>query len=258
MTITGDISIPGHVIALVGGLAAGAIDAIAGGGGLITVPALLAIGLPPHLALGTNKVQSTIGVATAMLRYRQGRLVRIRDWKRAIVFTALGAAAGTALIQRMSPGLLTWLIPALLIVILAYTLLTPSLGENARPQRVPPAVLQPVAGTVFGFHDGFFGPGTGTFWAMTLVGLGGLDLRRATAATKVMNFTSNLVAAVLFLAAGQIVVTVAIAMTAGQVVGSLIGSHLVLRHPPRFIRWVLIASVTATAARLIWRQLAGG
>ena len=113
------------------------------------------------------------------------------------------------------------------------------------------------AGTLFGFHDGFFGPGTGTFWAMTLVGLGGLDLRRATAATKVMNFTSNLVAAALFLAAGQIVVTVAIAMTVGQVVGSLIGSHLVLRHPPRFIRWVLIVSVTATAARLIWRQLAG-
>ena len=257
MTLTGDISLPGHALALIGGLMAGTIDAIAGGGGLITVPALLAIGLPPHLALGTNKVQSTVGVATAMLRYRQGRLVRIRDWKRAIAFTALGAAAGTALIQRMSPGLLTWLIPALLIAILAWTLLSPDLGSEPRPERVKPSVLQPAAGAIIGFHDGFFGPGTGTFWAMTLVGLGGLDLRKATAATKVMNVTSNLVAAALFLAAGQIVVTVALAMAAGQVIGSLIGSHLVLRRPPRFIRWVLIASVTATATRLIWRQLAG-
>lgn len=256
MTLTGNISLAGHLAALVGGLVAGTIDAIAGGGGLITVPTLLAVGLPPHLALGTNKVQSTVGVATAMLRYRQGNLVRIRQWTRAIVFTALGAAGGTALIQHLSPGLLAWLIPGLLVVILVYTLLTPSLGEKERPERVKPAVLQPVAGSVLGFHDGFFGPGTGTFWAMTLVGLGGLDLRRATAATKVMNFTSNLVAAVLFVAAGQVVVTVAAVMIVGQVIGSMIGAHLVLQRPPRFIRWVLIFSVTATAARLLWRQFA--
>lgn len=256
MTLTGNISLAGHLAALVGGLVAGTIDAIAGGGGLITVPTLLAVGLPPHLALGTNKVQSTVGVATAMLRYRQGNLVRIRQWTRAIVFTALGAAGGTALIQHLSPGLLAWLIPGLLVVILVYTLLTPSLGEKERPERVKPAVLQPVAGSVLGFHDGFFGPGTGTFWAMTLVGLGGLDLRRATAATKVMNFTSNLVAAILFVAAGQVVVTVAAVMIVGQVIGSMIGAHLVLQRPPRFIRWVLIFSVTATAARLLWRQFA--
>lgn len=257
MTLSHDVSIPLHLVALLGGLAAGAIDAVAGGGGLITVPTLLAIGLPPHLALGTNKVQSTVGVAVAMLRYRQGKLVRLREWKRAIVFTALGAALGTALIQRLSPGLLAWLIPALLVAILLYTLLTPGLGEVARPQRVRPQVLQPTAGAVLGFHDGFFGPGTGTFWAMTLVGLGGLDLRKATAATKVMNFTSNLVAAALFLLAGQIVATVALAMAVGQVAGSLIGAHLVLSRPPRFIRWVLVASVTATAARLLWRQFTG-
>ena len=256
MMLTGHISLAGHLAALAGGLVAGAIDAIAGGGGLITVPTLLAVGLPPHLALGTNKVQSTVGVATAMLRYRQGNLVRIRQWTRAIIFTALGAAGGAALIQHLSPGLLAWLIPGLLVLILVYTLLTPSLGEKERPERVKPRVLQPAAGTVLGFHDGFFGPGTGTFWAMTLVGLGGLDLRRATAATKVMNFTSNLVAAVLFVVAGQVVVTVAAVMIVGQVIGSMIGAHLVLQRPPRFIRWVLIFSVTATAARLLWKQFA--
>lgn len=257
MNLSPDISLPGYVIAMAGGLVAGTIDAIAGGGGLITIPTLLAIGLPPHLALGTNKVQSTVGVATAMLRYRHGGLVRIRDWKRAIACTALGAAAGAALIQRLSPGLLAWLIPGMLIAILVYMLATPGLGEVARPQRVKPAVLQPVAGSVLGFHDGFFGPGTGTFWAMTLVGLGGLDLKKATAATKVMNLTSNLVAAVLFLVAGKVVLTVALAMIVGQVTGSLVGSHLVLRRPPRFIRWVLVVSVAATAARLLWRQFAG-
>jgi uncharacterized protein len=257
MELGGNISGAGHLVALVGGLVAGYVDAIAGGGGLITVPTLLAIGLPPHLALGTNKLQSTLGVATAMGRYRAGKLVRIRDWRRAVVFTAAGAALGNLALQRVSPAALGWLIPALLAAILIYTLATPALGERPSRERVRPAVFQPAAGTILGFHDGFFGPGTGAFWAMALVGLAGLDLRRATAATKVMNFTSNLAALALFATQGTVVLTVGLAMGAGQVVGSILGSRQVLRHSPRFVRWFLVATVSATTARLLWVQLRG-
>lgn len=257
MNLGGDISWAGHLVALAGGLLAGYVDAIAGGGGLITVPTLLAIGLPPHLALGTNKLQSTLGVATAMLRYRAGKLVRIRDWRRAVIFTAAGAALGNLVLQRLSPAALGWLIPVLLAAILVHTLATPSLGERPSRARVRPAVFQPAAGTVLGFHDGFFGPGTGAFWAMSLVSLAGLDLRRATAATKVMNFTSNLTALVLFATQGTVVLTVGLAMGAGQVVGSVLGSQQVVRRSPRFVRWFLVATVSATAARLLWVQLRG-
>jgi uncharacterized protein len=257
MDLSPPIPLTGHLIALLGGLLAGYVDAIAGGGGLITIPTLLAIGLPPHLALGTNKLQSTLGVATAMVRYRAGKLVRIRDWRRAVLFTVAGAALGNLVLQRVSPAALGWLIPCLLGAILVYTLATPALGERPSRQRVRPAVFQPAAGAVLGFHDGFFGPGTGAFWAMALVGLAGLDLRRATAATKVMNFTSNLTALALFAAQGTVVLTVGLAMGAGQVVGSYLGSQQVVRRSPRFVRWFLVVTVGATAVRLLWVQLRG-
>jgi uncharacterized membrane protein YfcA len=255
MNLGADISWARHLVALVGGLLAGYIDAIAGGGGLITVPTLLAVGLPPHLALGTNKLQSTLGVATALIRYRAVKLVRIRDWRRAVFFTAVGAALGNLVLQRVSPAALGWLIPGLLAAILVHTLATPALGERPSRERVRPAVFQPAAGTVLGFHDGFFGPGTGAFWAMSLVSLAGLDLRRATAATKVMNVTSNLTALVLFATQGTVVLTVGLAMGAGQIVGSILGSQQVVRRSPRFVRWFLVATVSATAVRLLWVQL---
>lgn len=257
MNLGADISWGGHLVVVLGGLVAGYVDAVAGGGGLITVPTLLAVGLPPHLALGTNKLQSSLGVVTAMLRYRAGRLVRLRDWRRAVLFTALGAALGNLVLQRLSPAALGWLIPGLLTAILVYTLATPALGERPARERVRPAVFQPVAGTVLGFHDGFFGPGTGAFWAMSLVSVAGLDLRRATAATKVMNATSNLTALALFATQGTVVLSVGLAMGAGQVVGSVLGSHQVMRRSPRFVRWFLVVMVGATAARLLWVQLRG-
>jgi uncharacterized membrane protein YfcA len=119
---------------------------------------------------------------------------------------------------------------------------------------VKPAVLQPVAGTVLGFHDGFFGPGTGTFWAMTLVGLGGLDLRKATGATKVMNFTSNLVSLIVFAIGGKVLLLPGLAMGAGEVAGAYCGSRLVIRRGVRFVRLFFLIVVAVTLARVLWRS----
>lgn len=250
-----DISLLGHLAALLAGVVAGFVDSIAGGGGLITVPALLAIGLPPHLALGTNKLGSTMGVLTALNRYRGGGLVKIRDWVPAIVCTAAGAACGTLLIQRLSADFLGWFIPVLLLAILVYTLATPDLGSHSSRERMGRRLFQVVFGLGLGFHDGFFGPGTGAFWAMALVALAGLDLRRATGATKVMNATSNITALVFFLAGGKVVITVGLAMGAGQIIGATLGSQQVLRRSPGFVRWFLIGSVALTLARMLWQRV---
>ena len=252
-----DISPLGHLAALLAGLAAGFVDSIAGGGGLITLPALLALGLPPHLALGTNKLGSTMGVLTALARYRGGGLVRVRPWLPAVVCTAIGAACGTLLIQRLPADFLGWLIPVLLLAILVYTLGSPDLGSQPSRERLGRRLFQVVFGLGLGFHDGFFGPGTGAFWALALVALAGLDLRRATGATKVMNATSNVVALAFFLLAGKVAVTVGLAMGAGQVIGAVLGSRQVLRRPPGFVRWFLIGSVSLTLVRLVWERILG-
>lgn len=245
------------LVVLVAGAVAGFVDSIAGGGGLITVPALLAVGLPPHLALGTNKLASTMGVLTALRRYRGGGLVRLRHWWLGVVFTALGAIAGTLLIQRLDAGFLGWLIPVLLVVMLVYTLLSPDLGARSARERVDRRAVQTGGGLVLGFHDGFFGPGTGAFWALLLVSLAGLDLRRATAATKVMNATSNVAALVFFLLGGKVVFVLGLAMGVGQIVGATLGSRQVLRRTPGFVRWFLIGSVALTAGKMVIERLIG-
>ena len=255
MLLETDVTLLGHLVVLLAGALAGFVDSIAGGGGLITVPALLAVGLPPHLALGTNKLASTVGVTTALRRYRAGGLVRIRHWLPAIACTAAGAATGTLLIQRLSADFLGWLIPLLLVVILAYTLASPDLGDRPARARVNRRLFQVLGGLILGFHDGFFGPGTGAFWALALVTLAGLDLRRATAATKVMNATSNWTALLFFALGGKVVLTVGLAMGLGQLVGATLGSQQVLQRSPRFVRWFLIASVGLTAARLLWERV---
>src|SRR6185369_15527065 len=169
---------------------AGLVDSIAGGGGLITVPVLMGIGLPPQVALGTNKLQASFGSGSAMLHFIRSGTVKLSDCISGILWTAAGAAAGVLAIQRLDPAILRHLVPWLLIVIAAYMLFTPKLGSEDIHARISPKIFYPVFGLSIGFYDGFFGPGTGSFWAMAFVLLLGCSLIRATAHTKVMNFTS--------------------------------------------------------------------
>ena len=257
MIFSTDITLAGHLLVLLAGAVAGFVDSIAGGGGLITVPALLAVGLPPHLALGTNKLASTMGVTTALRHYRGSGLVRVRDWWPAVVCTFIGAASGTILIQRLSAEFLGWAIPVLLLAILVYTLASPDLGAKEATARLDRRLFQVLFGLLLGFHDGFFGPGTGAFWAVALVTLVGLDLRRATASTKVMNATSNITALVFFLLGGKVVLTVGLAMGVGQFIGASLGARQVVRRGAGFVRWFLVGSVGLTVAKMLVDRLAG-
>jgi len=233
---------------------AGLIDAVAGGGGLITVPVLLSIGLPPQVALGTNKLQASFGSGSAMLHFVRSGTVKLSKCISGIIWTAIGAAAGVIAIQQMDAGFLKQLVPWLLVTIAIYTLFTPKLGSEDIHARLSTKIFYPLFGLSIGFYDGFFGPGTGSFWAMAFVLLLGCSLVRATAHTKVMNFTSNIVALAFFMAAGQVLFMEGLLMGVAQFIGAKIGANLVTLKGAQFIRPVFITVVLLITAKLLYQN----
>lgn len=240
------------------GFAAGFVDAIAGGGGLITVPVLLSLGYPPQAALATNKLQATFGSGSAAWHYARAGLVGWRECRWGAGVTFLAAVVGTLAVQRMQPDLLRRVIPVLLLVIALYLLVRPRVGLVERPPRMSPTLFALLAGLGLGFYDGFFGPGTGTFWALAGVTWMGFSLTRATAYTKVMNFASNLASLLVFLVGGQVHYAAGLVMGLGQWSGAWAGSRLVVRNGARFIRPIFIAVVLALTARLLWSAFRPG
>lgn len=230
---------------------AGLVDAIAGGGGLITVPALLAVGLPPQVALGTNKLQASFGSGSAMLHFVRSGNVRLRDCWQGIFWTALGASSGVWSVQLLDPLLLRRLIPWLLGGIVVYLLVSPRLGQEDIHARMSAGLFYLLFGLLIGFYDGFLGPGTGSFWAMAFMLLLGYSIIRATAATKVMNFTSNATALLLFLLAGQVHLQAGLLMGVGQFLGARIGARLVIRKGAGFVRPVFITMVLLILLKLV-------
>ncbi len=240
------------------GFVAGFVDAIAGGGGLITVPVLLNLGLNPQDALGTNKLQATFGSGSATWHYAQARLVPLRDCARGFALSLIGAAVGALVVQHVNPSFLRRLIPWLLLAVAAYTLLKPRLGERDLHPRMSRAWFDLLFGLGIGFYDGFFGPGTGTFWTMAfMLGLG-FNLARATGYTKVMNFASNLSSLVLFLVGKKVFFTAGLTMGVGQWLGARLGSRMVITRGTKFIRPIFIAMVLALTAKLIYDNYGRG
>ena len=238
------------------GLVAGFVDSIAGGGGLITIPVLLNLGLPPQLALGTNKLQATFGSSSAMWHYHRAGLIDFASCRLGIGCTFIAATLGSLLVNRLPPDLLRHSIPWLLITITLYLLFQPKLGEADLHPRLDRELFQIVFGLLLGFYDGFFGPGTGTFWAMAyMLGLG-YNMTKATAYTKVMNCTSNVASLLVFGLAGQALLGAGLCMGAGQLLGARLGSKVVIRRGTKFIRPVFIVVVLAITGRLLWRNFA--
>jgi len=234
------------------GLAAGFVDAIAGGGGLLTVPALLWAGLPPQAALGTNKLQSSFGTALAAMNYAHAGLLRWRELGPGIAITTLAAIAGSLVVSQLNAGFLQRVIPALLLAIAGYFWWKPELGADRRAPRMKTATFAWSFGIALGFYDGFFGPGAGSFWMVACVLLLGLDLGAATGHTKAMNLASNLGSLAVFLVARQVRFDVGAVMIAGQLIGAKLGSGMVIRRGARLVRPVFLAVVLVLAVRLLW------
>jgi uncharacterized membrane protein YfcA len=234
------------------GLAAGLVDSIAGGGGLIALPVLLMLGLPVPVALGTNKFQSTCGTLSATRHYVRSGLVDFRACRLGLVATFVGAVLGVLTVQRTDSHLLGRLIPWLLALIFVYTVFRPHVGAQDHPPRMRENVFFTVFGLGLGFYDGFFGPGVGSFWAIALIVVLGQNFAKATACTKVMNLSSNVASIALFAFAGMVHLNAGIAMGTGQIIGARLGSGLVVKKGARFIRPIFLTIVGLTLVRLLW------
>ena len=233
----------------------GFIDAIAGGGGLIMMPALLSAGVPPINALATNKLQSMFGTSVACSNYARKGLV---DW-RANVLTVLlvfaGATLGVVVVQTIDTKALSLIIPLLLMAVAFYVLISPRMSDEDAHQRISARGYAPV-GAAIGGYDGFFGPGTGSFFTATLVGLRGIGLTRATALTKLFNLTSNVASVIFFAIGGKMYWLLGLCMAAGAMAGGWIGSHTAMRFGARLIRPLLVLLSLGLTARLLWSYFA--
>jgi uncharacterized membrane protein YfcA len=241
-----------YVILVGAAFVGGFVDSIAGGGGIITVPVLLSIGLPVPLALGTNKLQAAFGSFTASVNYVRKDLVDLKDTVPGIVFTAIGATVGAFTLQRIDPAFLARVVPILLITIFVYLLLSPKFGYKKSRARMNRYAFYLTFGLAIGFYDGVFGPGTGNFWTIAFVVLLGLNLKNATAHTKIMNFTSNIISLAVFMHGGNVLFKVGLAMAAGQLVGAAIGSHLVITKGVKFVKVFFMTVVAITIAKLVY------
>jgi len=235
---------------LAGGFA-GFVDAIAGGGGIIALPALLAAGIPPHQALATNKLQGSFGSLTAAVNYSRKGMMRPRELMLGVLFTLVGAAVGTLLVQYFPANALESMIVVMLVLIFLYTLFSPELGKIEKHAVMGKSYFYLLFGLLLGFYDGFFGPGTGSFWTMALILMLGLDLKQATAQTKLFNFTSNVVSLGLFIYAGLVIWMIGLVMGVGQILGAYIGSTMVSRKEVKFIRVFFLIVVGATILKIL-------
>ncbi|MCE0494271.1 TSUP family transporter [Vibrio salinus] len=247
-----DVSIDILGLLFLAGSLAGFIDAIAGGGGLITVPALLAAGVPPAQALATNKLQSSFGSFSATFYFVRTGLVSLKQLRFAIFCTFCGAATGAELVQNIDATILTSLIPILLIGISLYFLFAPSTKPGKA--KISENQFALIVGFCIGFYDGFFGPGTGSLFTVCFIVLGGLSIIEATARTKVLNFTSNISALTFFLVAGLPVWKIGLVMAVGQFLGARMGAKVVVTKGQKWIRPLVIIMSMAMALKLLWEQ----
>lgn len=232
-------------------LVAGCVDAIAGGGGLLTVPALLMAGLDPVAAIATNKAQGAAGALSSTFAFvRAGRI----DWRIgapvALAATAAGVA-GAFSIRLLSRGALEALAPLLLILIAGYFLLAPKLSDADARARMSFAIFALVVVPIVGFYDGVFGPGAGSFYVVGFIALLGFGVVKATAHTKLANAASNVGGLALYAATGAVVWPVGLAMAVFAFLGAQIGARLAMRIGARLIRPLLVVVSCAMAIRLL-------
>ena len=237
------------LIVTLASLLAGFVDSIVGGGGLILVPALFATfpAAPPATLFGTNKGASVCGTAFATWQF--SRRVEMR-WAALLPAAGAGFVAaflGAWLVTVISPDFLRKLLPLVLLAVLTYTLFRKELGRHHAPRfsGSKEAWVAAGAGAIIGFYDGFFGPGTGSFLVFMFVRLLGYDFLSASASAKLVNTATNIAALILFVAKGHIWWHFVAAMALANVVGSLLGTRLALKHGTGFVRAVFIVVVSA-------------
>ncbi|MBL9214295.1 MAG: TSUP family transporter [Opitutaceae bacterium] len=258
MPVPPDLPFWTYPVLFVTGLVAGLVDAVAGGGGLVTLPTVLSLGVPAPLALGTNKLGSVCGSLSSTWSYARRGAVDLRECLPGFLLSALGGLAGACTVRLIDPGVLRQVIPWLLAAIVLFFVFRPRLGETDRHHRMPPKLFYVVFGLALGYYDGFFGPGAGAFWTIAFVMLLGHNFVKAAAHTKAMNLASNAAALATFAWHGAVLVGPGLALGAGTLLGARFGSHLAMTRGARFVRPIFLLMASLVALRLIYSSLAGG
>ncbi|APO75171.1 TauE/SafE family permease protein [Rhizobium etli 8C-3] len=233
------------------GFFAGFVDAIAGGGGLITVPAMLIAGIPPLQTLGTNKVQSVFGAASATIAYARKGHVNLQEQLPMAMMAAMGGSLGAALATIVPGDVLRAIMPVLLIAIALYFAFKPNLNDLDTHRRVTPFLFGMTFVPLIGLYDGIFGPGTGSFFMLSFVTLAGFGMLKATAHTKLLNLGSNIGALIVFASFGATLWTVGLMMGVCQFFGAQVGSRLAMRTGAKLIKPLLVAVCIAFTIKLL-------
>jgi uncharacterized membrane protein YfcA len=221
------------------GVVAGFLDTLVGGGGLLAVPALLLSGIPPIYVLGTNKFQGSMGTGIAtFLLFRKKKL----DWnsvKNLMFASFIGSIVGGVIIQFVDTQFLSFVIPIVLVFIAIYFIVSPkpkSIASNPKSNKKFELFAVPVVG----FYDGMFGPGAGSFFAMTGVMIKKLEIIQATILAKPLNFASNIAGFIVFFSFGHIAFLIGLLMMMGQMIGAFFGTHYLLKANPLIIRLLIV------------------
>lgn len=225
---------------------AGLLDTLAGGGGLITLPALILSGLSPLSALGTNKLQASMGTATATYLMLKHKRIAWDDVKLLMLAAFIGSVMGTIVVQFINADVLSLVVPAVLLFIALYFLLAPLLSKSPKGSEhdaTPKLSLSDYRNRVIppiGFYDGMFGPGTGSFFALAGVACRGQTMLAATAVAKSLNFSTNIASLLVFLLTGKIVWAIGLLMIVGQFIGAWLGAHVLFKINPGYLRGIVV------------------
>ena len=252
-TISSVFELTTEIIALLLGAAfiAGFVDAIAGGGGLITLPALLLAGVPPVTALATNKVQGLFGAGMAAITYARAGHVNLRRQLRAALLAFAGALLGALLASSLPTDVIRLGLPVLLIAVAVFFALKPGLDDTDKHERITPFVFTLTFVPFIGFYDGLLGPGAGAFYMLGFVSLAGYGILRATAHTKLLNFASNVGGLAGFMLVSPPLWALGLAMGVAQMAGAYLGSTLATRIGSKLIKPVLVITSSALALKLL-------
>ena len=229
----------------------GVVSSIAGSGGLLTLPALLWVGLPPLNALGTYKIQSSIGALSSAWNFYTKGLLKLRPLVRPLILALLGSILGALAVQTLDGSFLRNLIPLLLIVIAIFFLISPKIRKSG-PAKLDINAFSFTAALGMGFYGGFFGPGIGSIMPFLFVWLLGYDLVKATADTKLMSFTINGTSAIIFAFSGFIIWELALPMAFAQILGARLGSNLVVLKGASLVQPLLIVMTLLAATKLLF------
>ena len=241
------------IILCIGMFLAGFVDSIAGGGGLISTPSLLMAGLPPHFALGTNKVAASLGTLTSSHEFFKSNKLNKELLFMLVPFAFLGAVIGVSTLQFISPALLERLIPFMIFAVAIYTVISKKVGmeDSYRGLHSGNKNKGKILTSILGFYDGFFGPGTGTFFMFGLVKIFKFDFTIATANTKVLNFTTGFAALLTFLYNGQINWKYGLFSSVFMVAKSKLKSKITIKNGAKFIKPIFIVMSLVMVVKMV-------